>query len=133
MNSKPVLYLQVPWFLREKLSQKNIYLMLVLLWHQYVRHGMFSVSRKGTFAKDLTTLPSKGVCLALKLLSPVTKLNIHHGEKMFVWFRSYFHRSRSQTLISPGRKSNAFEKVPFLGTKNVPRLIYWGHNKTNTR
>ena len=28
------------------------------------------------------------------------------------------------------RKRNAFEKVPFLETQNVPRLIYWGHNKT---
>ena len=32
--------------------QKNIYLVPVLLWHQYVRGGMFFVSRKGTFVKD---------------------------------------------------------------------------------
>ena len=60
---------------------KYIYLMLVLLWHQYVKRGMFFVSRKGTFVKEKAIPPSKGVCLALKYLPPITKLYTHHGEK----------------------------------------------------
>ena len=40
----------------------------------------------GYLVKENAILPAKGVCLALTLLSPVTKLNTHHGEKKFVWF-----------------------------------------------
>ena len=89
--------------------------------------------KEGYLCKRFNNSPFQRCLSGYEVLSPVQKPNTHHGEKMFVWFRSYFHRSRSRTLISPGRKSIAFEKVPFLGTKNVPRLIYWGHNKTNTR
>ena len=35
--------------------------------------------------------------------------------------------------MSPGRKRNTFEKIPFLEKKNVPRLIYWGHNKRHQK
>ena len=45
----------------------------------------------------------------------------------------YFNRSRSCTLMSPGRKNHAFEMVPFLESKNVPHLLYWGCNKTDMR
>ena len=42
---------------REKLSQKNIYLVSVLFWPQYIRRGTFFVSRKGTFSNALLLLP----------------------------------------------------------------------------
>ena len=66
--------------------------------------------------------------------STFTGLEAEHSSwrKNVCLVSKYFHRSRTWTLISPGRKSNAFEKVPFLETKNVPRLMYWGHNKTDT-
>ena len=38
---------------------KNIYLMLVLLWPQYIRRGTFFVSRKGTFSNALLFLPGE--------------------------------------------------------------------------
>ena len=57
--------------------------MSVLLWHQYVRRGMFFASRKGTIIKDKTTLPSKGVCLALTLLSLVTKVTSWRKKCLF--------------------------------------------------
>ena len=79
---------------------------------------------------------------------PLQKIKQLSLPKVFVWLRSYFHRSRSQTLIMEKKTvclisqylighevkhSSLHEekikplkyKIPFLETQIVPHLLYW--------
>ena len=85
---------------------------------------------EGSLTSVNNSLSSQYVCLALQHFHRSLSQTLILEKRMFVWFHSTFtgHEVKHSSLQE--EKSNAFEMVPFIETKNGPHLLYWGCNKT---
>ena len=81
---------------------------------------------EGSLTSVNNSLSSQYVCLALQHFHRSLSQTLILEKRMFVWFHSTFtgHEVKHSSLQE--EKSNAFEMVPFIETKNGPHLLYWG-------